>query len=128
MYVNREDKNIFLMILGILVVSLVALIAIFNIVFQIIKPPLEKVAANISKVIKVNNLDYNFQVPPKRDTGNILSIQPTPQPQPQPEPEPISGPVIDYNFQIPQNKTLDIVKANTRFYESITNDLLYKFY
>jgi len=65
-YYNKEDKNIFFMIITVLVVSIIALIAVLNGVWQIIGPPIQQISRDISHLSATSNLNYNFTVPAKK--------------------------------------------------------------
>jgi len=67
MYYNKEDRNIFLMIITVLIVSIIALIAIFNNLWQLVKTPLRDFSSQISQISKSTNIDYNFPIPKKKN-------------------------------------------------------------
>jgi len=60
---KEEDRNTILIVIIILVVCVISLIAIFNLVWQIIGEPVTKVYNSISYTFYIQNLNYNFHVP-----------------------------------------------------------------
>ncbi len=118
MYVNKEDKNIFIMVLAIFAVSIIALIAIGNIIWRIISPGVNTVVAEVSNLIRVNRLDYNFPIPPKKEP----IVQSTNPDALTVEQQKVLDMNLNYNFAFStENKNL-IVSGVENFFEEINDD------
>jgi len=118
MYARKEDKNIIIMVVIIFVVSIVALIAIGNIIWKIISPGVALATTEISRLIAINRLDYNFPIPAKRESVSAL---PTPI-EFTAEQQVVLARDLDYDFEIPNADNNRIVVGVTNFYEEIYTD------
>jgi LPXTG-site transpeptidase (sortase) family protein len=121
MYANKDDKNLFIMVLVIFVVSIIAIIAIGGIIWRIISPGVNIAVNEVSSLIRVNRLDYNFDIPASKGNAQQSSEN---QNQPQQEQAPTNTNVsnnLNYNFSIPQGED-QIVKGNPNFFEEIYSD------
>lgn len=103
----KENQNTFLIVAGILIVCTIALVAVFNIIWQIIGSPLINLVNRVSTDIRVRQpLNYNFQVPLIENSTNNQS------------PKPSTGP--SYNFQVSLNKEYSTILA----YQGVTDKTL----
>ncbi len=121
MYVNKEDKNIFIMILAILVVSIIALIAIGNIIWRIISPGISAGLAEVANIIRVNQLDYNFAIPEKKEPI-IIEPELSQEPVLSEEEQRVKDMDLNYNFSVSPAKSESVVLGVNNFYEEIAQD------
>lgn len=125
MYINRDDKGIFLMILAILIVSIIAFAAVIGIVWNIISPGVNQVLNLFSTTVKTGNLDYNFYVPP-RDSVEVIPDVSNPIVVPEDSGEVIEEPEIindkDYNFATPAFD-FSPVAGIRNYYEIVREDV-----
>lgn len=104
MYFNRDDKNILIIFVIIFTVALIAIIAILNLVWQVVGKSVGEFFNNFGYAVQASTLDYNFAIPVKKD------VQPNPQPiqtQPTPSVKPAANGDkvvnLNYNFPVPQD-------------------------
>lgn len=122
MYANKDDKNIFIMVLVIFVVSIVALIAIGNIVWKIISPGVNLAVTEISNTIRVNRLDYNFKIPEKREPVAVKPVETTTINEDLTvEQKAVLARDLNYSFSIPNARDSKVYGV-TNFYEEIYSD------
>lgn len=121
MYTNKEDKNILIMVLVIFTVSIIALIAIGNIIWRIISPGVAIVVTEVSNFVKINRLDYNFEIPEKREP---VAVEPVDKSTLEltPEEQAVFNRNLDYDFEIPSYDESKIVLGVTNFFEEIYTD------
>lgn len=128
MAINRDDQNTFIMIFAILIVCIIAVVAIINSFWQIVKAPLENVIAEIQKFIPISR-NYNFIVP-----ALTPEVTQTPESTPTPTSENIVLPTVttepvqtlDYNFNVNTNSQIQPV-AFLEGAKRAVNDLYTKF-
>ncbi len=75
MAISREDQNTFIMIAGVMIVCLIALCAVTNTIWQLIRVPVTNFVESVATTIRLQSLNYNFDIPPVDDIAN-----PTPTP------------------------------------------------
>lgn len=63
MKLSKEDRTTLLMVSVVLVVSLVTIIVVASIIWGLIATPLNTFISNAQNFLKVQNVDYNFNVP-----------------------------------------------------------------
>jgi sortase A len=98
---NKDDRNTILMLLIVLIVSVVALVAVVRIAWGIAGEEVVSTVNSISKFIKIQRMDYNFEIPVietqegSDDSSSLfdqnsvaLTVNPTSQ-------------LFNYNFPIP---------------------------
>jgi LPXTG-site transpeptidase (sortase) family protein len=98
---NKDDRNTILMLLIVLIVSIVALVAVVRIAWGLAGKEVVSTVNSISKFIKIQRMDYNFEIPPAEeveetddpsslfDQHNVaLTVNPTSK-------------LFNYNFPIP---------------------------
>jgi len=126
MYANKDDKNILIMVLIIFTVSIIALVAIGNIVWKIISPGVNLAITEVSNVIRVNRLDYNFEIPARRNAPVIEQKPPENNQTAElsPEQESVANMNLNYSFSIPQ-KSDSFIAGSTNFFEEIYSDVNY---
>lgn len=116
MYINREDKGIFLMILAIVIVSVIAFVAVFSIIWNIISPGVNQLVNAVSNTIRTNNLDYNFYVPPREDVAGETPVE---------EPDVVEENIVtdnDYNFRTPDFE-FPFIEGVPNYFEIIREDV-----
>lgn len=74
MAISREDQNTFIMIAGVMIVCLIALCAVFNTIWQIIRVPVTNFVDSVGTTIRLQSLNYNFDIP---ETDDIPTPTPT---------------------------------------------------
>lgn len=124
MYTNKDDKNILIMVIVIFAVSIIALVAIGNIIWKIISPGVNLAITEVSNVIRINRLDYNFEIPIRRDVVVIVTPEPD---KSEPvvltaEQQAVADMPLNYSFFIP-NKTEDFIPGSNNFFEEIYSDV-----
>lgn len=132
MYINRDDKSIFLMILAILIISLIAFASVIGIVWNIISPGVNQVVSLFSTTVKNSNIDYNFYVPSKSEalitvTGTdpiVVEVDTNNSSEGsfnQVIPDPVVITDKDYNFATPE---FDFTKVEgiQNYYEIVRDD------
>ncbi|MBE2280692.1 MAG: hypothetical protein IAE91_09900 [Ignavibacteriaceae bacterium] len=117
MYTNKDDKNIFIMVIVIFVVSIIALIAIGNIIWRIISPGVNIAVTEISNYIRINRLDYNFEIPEKKEPVVNSSAN---NEELTAEQQAIINLDLNYNFEVAS--TPEEVEGSTNFFEEIYSD------
>lgn len=121
MYTNKDDKNMLIMVLVIFTVSIIALIAIGNIIWRIVSPGVAIVVTEVSNLVKVSRLDYNFQIPEKREP--VTQAPPDEStPALTPEEQVVFDMDLDYDFEIPSYDPSRIVLGVNNFFEEIYTD------
>ncbi len=125
MYTNKDDKNILVMILVIFAVSIIALVAIGNIIWKIIQPGVDIAVAEISNIVRINRLDYNFEIPVRRDTP-VAVVEPLEGVEKSSveltvEQQAVADMNLNYSFFIPE-KDDSFVAGSTNFFEEIYSD------
>lgn len=121
MYINREDKGIFLMILAIVIVSVIAFVAVIGIIWNIISPGVNQLINSVSTTVRTSNIDYNFYVPPREDVVVEDTSEQTPA-----EPEtPTEDSVVadkDYNFKMPEFE-FPLIEGIPNYFEVVREDV-----
>jgi hypothetical protein len=64
---KQEDRNLLLVVGIVVLVSLVAMVAIFSVIWGLVGTPVSSLVSAGSRFIHLQNLDYNFEIPAKRD-------------------------------------------------------------
>jgi LPXTG-site transpeptidase (sortase) family protein len=79
MALSREDQNVFIITGGILVVSLIALVAIFSAAWSLAKEPLEMIVSQVTEFVDSRRVyNYVFEVPLEAFNAPLFpDIQPT---------------------------------------------------
>lgn len=117
MAVSRDDQNTFLMIGGVLIICLIALVAVISSIWALIREPVNTVINSVSTFVRIQTLDYNFQIP-------VQYVATTPPPAPTPNPGPVINlpsisftsvdeKDIDYNFLV--NNSINGQLSNALF-------------
>jgi LPXTG-site transpeptidase (sortase) family protein len=90
------------MIVAIIAVCIVALIAVFSVMWRISGGVISRTINSFNRYVKIQNLDYNFKVPEAK------AVEPEPTEEPndsetdsEEEPAPTPVPQYNYNFSIP---------------------------
>lgn len=76
MKLDKEQQNTFIMIFTVLIVSLVALIATANVIWGIVAQPVADARNAVAYFLRVENLNYNFAVPPSTQQNQLIEINP----------------------------------------------------
>jgi LPXTG-site transpeptidase (sortase) family protein len=63
MAISRDDQNTFIMIIGVMIICIIALCAVMNTIWQIIRQPVNNIITGITTAIHLQTLDYNFDIP-----------------------------------------------------------------
>lgn len=119
MAINRDDQNTFIMIFAILVICIIALVAIVNTFWQIIRSPVEQIASEIAMFFP-RAINYDFEIPTLEN-----QITPTPAPTATPTLTPTVSPtitpveVIDYDFNV-----VIIPELNSPIYSELGNSTI----
>lgn len=64
---KQEDRNILLIVGIVVIASFVAMVAIFSVIWGLVGPQISSAVSSISRFIQLQNLDYNFEIPAKKD-------------------------------------------------------------
>jgi LPXTG-site transpeptidase (sortase) family protein len=63
MAISRDDQNTFIMIIGVMIICIIALCAVMNTIWMIIRQPVNNIINGITTAIHLQRLDYNFDIP-----------------------------------------------------------------
>jgi len=131
MALSREDQNTFLTIAVILIVCVISILAVFNIIWEIVQPPISTILNTINQeLLKNRSVDYNFPVPEKaisEDTKESLSFEPEfIEEEIEEEILPnyiVKAKELNFNFLIPEKKDSFWEKELQFFPDAILSDL-----
>lgn len=123
---NKEDRSILIMILAIFIACFIALIALGNIIWRIISPSVNTVVTEVSNVIRINRLDYNFPIPPKRENSTPVSEKNKEEDSLSEEQKSVIALDLNYNFPFnAYNSNTNLVLGSDNFYEEIFYDNIF---
>lgn len=110
------------MVLIVLAVSIVALVAIGNIVWRIVSPGVNQIVAEVSSVVRINRLNYNFELPPRVEITQESNTETTTNNTPQEVITEQAQANLNYNFSIDPQPNTTIVKGVPNFFEELYAD------
>lgn len=86
MAISREDQNTFIMIIAVMIVCIIALCAVTNTIWQVIRLPVNNIITGITTAIHLQTLNYNFDIPEVEGLPETVPVLPDPEnPSTQPE-------------------------------------------
>lgn len=104
MYFNRDDKNTLIIFAIIFTVALIAVIAILNLVWQVVGKSVGQFFNDFGYAVQASTLDYNFAIPARQNAQlnpQPIQAQPTPSVKPADNGDKVVN--LNYNFPVPQS-------------------------